>query len=529
MSALILALATLKAVSVRTILCPASLPRFACLGGSESALNPHALLRAQLPLNDTLEYVRELLQDAIEVEHSTIPLYLTALYSMKNQTSFEAATVKSVVVEEMLHMVHAANVLNAIGGSPDIDHPDFVPKYPLNIPLINVSADIVWFSQSSAAHFHVIESTPPQGFNMSISYHYQHIVALLTSLCHNHGEHNVFTGNASLQVEAFASGETAGKVASLQDATDALLGVAEQGGGCPVAGKSWPQVSNISAGPLGGEFSHSIRFDELLQGRQYAANDSVGKPSGPPIDVAWSQVRRFTPNPSKWDFYPEQCVEGGNWIRRNDSFFVSRTWVQERRSIDMFYAPTWEECAQKCAEWTVQSDRPMEPCAMWSWRDVYDPSIDPSVSEKTCLLSQGGVYGGPVTKKVPGFVSGCLYDGIICNKTLPLNPPSHSGGQAVLQTVPDGLLQGTCEQVGEKSLYFASNYTAMLVGLHNVFNGQPDALPGTLGQMYALKALAIDLMQTADPRFPNQTVGVGPLWEYVPNASEYEARGRRPR
>ena len=60
-------------------------------------------------------YVQELLQEAIKVEHGTIPLYLTNLYSINNQSSFAAMAMKSVVMEEMLHMVHAANVLNAIG------------------------------------------------------------------------------------------------------------------------------------------------------------------------------------------------------------------------------------------------------------------------------------------------------------------------------------------------------------------------------------------------------------------------------
>ena len=37
-----------------------------------------------LPFNETLSYVRQLLQEAVMVEHSTIPLYLTSLFSMKS-------------------------------------------------------------------------------------------------------------------------------------------------------------------------------------------------------------------------------------------------------------------------------------------------------------------------------------------------------------------------------------------------------------------------------------------------------------
>jgi hypothetical protein len=75
---------------------------------------------------------------------------------------------------------------------------------------------------------------------------------------------------------------------------------------------------------------------------------------------------------------------------------------------------------------------------------------------------------------------------------------------------------------------FAGNYTSFLVALHNVFNGQPDTLMSTVGMMYKLKAMAIGLMETDDPRLPG-SLGVGPPWQYVAAHSQYEARGRRAR
>lgn len=139
------------------------------------------------------------------MEHSTIPLYLTTLYSIINQSSFEAETLRSVVMEEMLHMVQAANVLNAIGGAPSIDNPTFIPRYPLQVPLINISADIVWLTKTSVAHYHVLESTPPGRHNSSISAYYLHVVHLLSALCTKHGEANVFIGNAALQAILLAT------------------------------------------------------------------------------------------------------------------------------------------------------------------------------------------------------------------------------------------------------------------------------------------------------------------------------------
>ena len=76
------------------------------------------------------------LQAAIELELATIPLYLTAYFSLKPGANEEVGSlVRSIVIEEMLHMVIAANVLNALGGDPRLDDPTVVPTYPGPLPL----------------------------------------------------------------------------------------------------------------------------------------------------------------------------------------------------------------------------------------------------------------------------------------------------------------------------------------------------------------------------------------------------------
>lgn len=83
------------------------------------------------------------LQAAIELEHATIPPYLTALYSIKPNTNKEVANIFfSVVREEMLHMVIAANVLNAIGGSPKIDDPQLVQPFPKHLPMVHQDLEV---------------------------------------------------------------------------------------------------------------------------------------------------------------------------------------------------------------------------------------------------------------------------------------------------------------------------------------------------------------------------------------------------
>jgi len=71
------------------------------------------------PRIDTLDSLREHLQWAIELEHATLPPYLTALYSLDPERNPAAVEVlSSVFVEEMLHLALAANLLNAVGGAP---------------------------------------------------------------------------------------------------------------------------------------------------------------------------------------------------------------------------------------------------------------------------------------------------------------------------------------------------------------------------------------------------------------------------
>ena len=82
------------------------------------------------------EDLYQYLQSAIELEHATIPPYLTAMFSLKPGTNEEIRSlIRSIVIEEMLHMTISANILVAIGGSPQINDPRFIPRYPGPLPM----------------------------------------------------------------------------------------------------------------------------------------------------------------------------------------------------------------------------------------------------------------------------------------------------------------------------------------------------------------------------------------------------------
>ena len=91
---------------------------------------------AQHPI-DTVEELRNHLHQAAALELSTIPLYLYSSYSIQSQSYSQWSpgmsafrTIRSVVIEEMLHLCLARNLLVAIGGQITFYDPDFIPTYP---------------------------------------------------------------------------------------------------------------------------------------------------------------------------------------------------------------------------------------------------------------------------------------------------------------------------------------------------------------------------------------------------------------
>ena len=73
---------------------------------------------------------------------------------------------REVSMQEMLHMVLAANVLNAVGGKPNVADPEFVPGYPTNLPwhAPGFRVGLERFSRSQLEVFAQIEAPAPRSF-----------------------------------------------------------------------------------------------------------------------------------------------------------------------------------------------------------------------------------------------------------------------------------------------------------------------------------------------------------------------------
>ena len=261
-----------------------------------------------------LDQLRAALQTAIELEHSTIPPYLCALYSIRAGANVEvAALIESVVMEEMLHMVLAANVLNAIGGAPSIARADFVPRYPCTLPHSDgrLVVHLRRFSPEAVDTFLRIERPePPQARPRVDRYHtigqfYAGIEAGLQRLAE---DGDLFTGDPARQIAG--NGQVYGMagepiaVVDLDSALRALAVIVDQGEGID-------HTIHDGDAPLGGALllAHYYRFAEIALGRRFLPSDTPRTgPTGPPVAVDFDAVWPMRTDPTVDDLPPDGDV-----------------------------------------------------------------------------------------------------------------------------------------------------------------------------------------------------------------------------
>jgi hypothetical protein len=156
----------------------------------------------------TLESLREHLQWAIELEHFTLPPYLCALYSLDTVRNPEASeVVASVLVEEMLHMTLAANLLNAVGGHPRLDSPRMLPgihdafRTAIAHSRFHCSALVLrhWMSFLKIEYPEAPGAPAESDAYETIGQFYDAIRAGLRALCASLGEPRVFCGDPACQ------------------------------------------------------------------------------------------------------------------------------------------------------------------------------------------------------------------------------------------------------------------------------------------------------------------------------------------
>ncbi|MFI5627423.1 ferritin-like protein [Nocardioides sp. NPDC051685] len=268
---------------------------------------------------DTIDDLRRHLQWAIELEHATIPPYLCALYSLDPARNPEAAhVVGTVLAEEMIHLALAANLLNAVGGSPTLDAPEMLPPYPHPLPHGDRSVDVhlVPFGPEALDLFLRIErpatvDAPPQSDEyQTIGQFYAAIDAGLHTLCAQLGEENVFSGDPARQIGELhlrGGGGEVLPVVDLKSASAALAEIVEQGEGAART-KVWDGDRDVFH-PDRDEVAHYYRFQELRLGRRYQTGDTPQSgPTGEEIAIDFDGVAPMRHNPRTTDYPPGSPV-----------------------------------------------------------------------------------------------------------------------------------------------------------------------------------------------------------------------------
>jgi hypothetical protein len=259
----------------------------------------------------TLEQLHRFLEAAIGIEHATLPPYLTALYSIRPGTNSDAYHIMRVVaVEEMLHLTLAANLLNAVGGNPNLTESDFVFEYPLTFPFgeDEFKVSLQRFSKEcvntflkieqpakprhgqsrlvkrSATGAQVLAAAPddPGRRYYSIGEFYAEIERGFQYL-HDTMDGKLFPSDQNRQARQvtkeyfYSGGGEIVTVTDLDSAKKAIRIITEQG-----EGYGEGRIYNKE-----GELAHYYRFQQLKKGQYYLAGDKADNPTGPKFKVDW--------------------------------------------------------------------------------------------------------------------------------------------------------------------------------------------------------------------------------------------------
>jgi Ferritin-like len=257
---------------------------------------------------ENLHDLRTHLQTAVEIEWSTIPPYLCARWSIQDgRNELAAECIEDVVMEEMLHLTLACNVLNAIGGEPQLIPPRAeLPSYPGYLPHSADSflVNLLPFSRDALDTFRSIErpaasSAPPEPDRYhTIAQFYEAVGEALATIA---GEEHIFTGPRDRQVDGsfyYGGGGEAFPVTGIESATKALEVIVYEGEG--IHQGIWDGDHDLFGEP--GELAHYFRFDELYRGRRYVEGDTPRTgPTGEPILLDYGAVLPMRPNPKAAD------------------------------------------------------------------------------------------------------------------------------------------------------------------------------------------------------------------------------------
>lgn len=262
---------------------------------------------ARMPM-DTVAEVRSAIQGAINLEFATIPIYLYAKFSIMDGTNTQAMSlIDSVVGEEMIHMCLACNLLNAIGGQPQIVSPT-LPGYLPGDVAKNTEFHLLRFSPDAMAQAMAIEepveaisvklSDTEEDQSLTIGEYYTGILDALTVL--NNAGQITWTGANQISDDQFFAGQLFA-ITDIDTASTAIENIVSEGEGTP-------QSPNNPGSPLDfqNDLAHYYRFWEISKNQVLELeDDGDGYHWGDTLGVDWQSVYPAISDPETHDFTTE--------------------------------------------------------------------------------------------------------------------------------------------------------------------------------------------------------------------------------
>ncbi len=266
-----------------------------------------------------------LLQKALMLELSTIPAYATACYSIQERGQYDRSdpeivnaepieVIRQVIVEEMLHMVLVANVMNAIGCKPCLTDPEQLPSYPHKLfERGNIIVHLRRFIPDQVKAFREVERAPQpenikrarHGDYRTIGGFYIYIDTILTHACRRFGEEKIFVGDGTRQIDKgdyYGAGGEVIAVDSLDSAREAIREIMDEGEGAAL-GDVVSDGDYIPGPEEREDIAHFFKFDEILHSRYYEPGDDVeGPPTGDDMIVDWRAVWPMKDDPKGEDY-----------------------------------------------------------------------------------------------------------------------------------------------------------------------------------------------------------------------------------
>ncbi|MFO0902462.1 MAG: ferritin-like domain-containing protein [Pirellulales bacterium] len=216
----------------------------------------------EAPVHD-MEWLRNALQIAIQMELATLPPYLIARWTVKDPTDPVAESIFEIRGEEMLHFGLACNLLSAIGGIPLLADETVVPKYPGRLPggvRPALTVTLRKLDCDQAAVFMDIEH--PQGDPLgAVATAPTTIGEFYTAIRDALGANNP-AFDVSRQIERSLPFGHLFKIDSLAKAQQAIDLITLQGEGTSTS----PEENN-------GDLAHYYRFGEIYHKRRFVKNE----------------------------------------------------------------------------------------------------------------------------------------------------------------------------------------------------------------------------------------------------------------